>query len=48
VAFTLAGFTALYTVLGAIDVMLVLRFARRPLAGDEEPPSSGHEPSLVY
>jgi len=48
VALTLGGFTALYTVLGVIDAMLVLRFARRPLVDADESAGSGHEPSLVY
>jgi cytochrome d ubiquinol oxidase subunit I len=51
VAVTLAGFTVLYTVLGAIEVGLVTRFARRPLdAGAHGGGGAGveHEQALVY
>ena len=49
VALTLAGFTLVYTVLGVIEVMLMARFARRPLH-DEEAGTSGpaSSPALVY
>ncbi len=51
VAVTLAGFTLLYTVLGAVEVGLVARFARRPLDGaDHGDGGAGaeHEQTLVY
>ncbi len=35
IALTLGGFVAIYTVLGAVDAWLMVRYARRPLEGDE-------------
>jgi cytochrome d ubiquinol oxidase subunit I len=46
VAFTLGGFALLYTVLGIVDVMLVVRLAHRPLHDEEKPPPA--QPALVY
>src|ERR1700735_1750332 len=53
VAITLGGFVVLYTVLGVIDVVLMVRAARRGLGPDEEPPPPGQPgeptaPELVY
>jgi len=42
VALTLGLFVVLYTVLGIIDTMVMLRFIRRPLAEPESESASGH------
>jgi cytochrome bd ubiquinol oxidase subunit I len=49
VAITLGGFVLLYTVLGVIDVILMVRAARHGLGPDEEPAAPGQEPAeLIY
>ena len=59
VALTLAGFVAVYTVLGVVDAWLMVRASRRPLSGGDEGESTrglkaleglegGEAPGLVY
>jgi len=49
VAITLGCFVALYTVLGVVDVVVMARFARRPLDdGAAAGTGPDHEPALVY
>lgn len=43
---TLAGFTLIYTVLAAVDGVLMLRFSKRDISAPE--PGAGHESELVY
>jgi cytochrome d ubiquinol oxidase subunit I len=50
VALTLAGFISIYTIVGVVDLVLMTRFARRPL-GDEAAEEHAHEEpeaGLVY
>jgi cytochrome bd ubiquinol oxidase subunit I len=49
VAITLGGFVLLYTVLGVIDVILMVRAARHGLGPDEEPAVPEQQPAeLIY
>jgi cytochrome bd-type quinol oxidase subunit 1 len=49
VAITLGGFVLLSTVLGIIDVVLMVRAARHGLGPDEEPTAPGQQPAeLIY
>jgi cytochrome d ubiquinol oxidase subunit I len=48
VAATLGAFVLVYTVLGVIDVGLMLRSARRPLDTPDDPAARPLVPSLVY
>lgn len=48
VAVTFGGFVVLYSVLGAVDVVLMARFARRGLDDGADEHHEGPEPALVY
>jgi cytochrome d ubiquinol oxidase subunit I len=48
IALTLAGFVAVYTVLGAIDAWLMVRAARKPLEDTSEAGEAAETAGLVY